>query len=594
MGRAAWQRTHTCGELRASDIGREVVLNGWVKRRRDLGNLIFIDVRDRAGVTQVIVDPSAGGAVHAAAKEVRTEYVVSVRGTVRSRGAQVNREMATGEIEVLATALTVLNSALTPPFPLDDTAESDDVRLAQRYLDLRRPHLTRALGVRHRIALAVRECLDKLGFWEIETPMLTKSTPEGARDYLVPSRVHPGQFFALPQSPQLMKQLLMMGGMERYFQITRCFRDEDLRADRQPEFTQVDLEMSFATQEDVFDVTEQFVQAAFAAGGVEIQRPFPRLTYQTAMERYGTDKPDLRYGLAMEDLTAALGASGFNAFQQAAQSGGRIIGLRVSGGAALTRKQLDELNDVAAKAGAKGVLTVRMEASGERKSSLMKFLSEKEWAAVDGVLGLQRGDAGLIVADAARTAQVALGSVRQRAAEMCNLVSAGSFALAWITDFPLFAYDKDEQRWVSEHHPFTAPAPEDLAALDSNPAAVRSCSYDLVINGYETASGSVRIHEAAIQQKIFELLELQREEIEARFGFFIEALKYGAPPHAGIAVGLDRLVMLILGYTSLRDVIAFPKTQKAVDLMTGAPSAVRAEQLKELHIECRAPAAAAE
>jgi len=589
MGRAAWQRTHTCGELRAGDIGREVVLNGWVKRRRDLGNLIFIDVRDRAGVTQVIVDPSAGEAVHAAAKEVRTEYVVSVRGMVRSRGAQVNREMATGEIEVLATALTVLNRALTPPFPLDDTAESDDVRLAHRYLDLRRPHLTRALGVRHKIALAVRECLDRLGFWEIETPMLTKSTPEGARDYLVPSRVHPGQFFALPQSPQLMKQLLMIGGIERYFQITRCFRDEDLRADRQPEFTQVDLEMSFATQEDVFDVTEQFVQAAFAAGGIEIKRPFPRLTYQTAMERYGTDKPDLRYELAMEDLTAVLGASGFNAFQQAAQSGGRIIGLRVPGGAALTRKQFEELNDVAAKAGAKGVLNVRIEMSGERKSTLMKFLSEKEWAGVDGVLGLQRGEAGLIVADAARTAQVALGSVRQRVAEMCKLVPAGSFALAWITDFPLFAYDNEEQRWVSEHHPFTAPAPDDVAALDGNPGAVRSCSYDLVINGYETASGSVRIHEASIQQKVFELLQLQREEIEARFGFFIEALKYGAPPHAGIAVGLDRLVMLILGYTSLRDVIAFPKTQKAVDLMTGAPSAVRAEQLKELYIECRVP-----
>lgn len=594
MGRAAWQRTHTCGELRASDIGKEVVLNGWVKRRRDLGNLVFIDLRDRAGITQVIIDPASGEDVHAAAKDVRTEYVLSVRGTVRSRGTQVNRELATGEIEVLAAALQVLNTALTPPFPLDDTVESDDVRLAHRYLDLRRPHLTRALGVRHKIALAVRQCLDELGFWEIETPMLTKSTPEGARDYLVPSRVHPGKFFALPQSPQLMKQLLMIGGVERYFQITRCFRDEDLRADRQPEFTQVDVEMSFATQEDIFDVTERFVQAAFAAGGIAIQRPFPRLTYQTAMERYGTDKPDLRYDLAMVDLTTAGGESGFNAFRQAAESGGRIMGLRVPGGAALTRKQLDELNDVAAKAGAKGVLSVRIEESGERKSSLMKFLKDEEWAAMDTVLGLQRGDLGLIVADAARTAQTALGSVRQRVAELCKLIPAGTFALAWVTDFPLFAYDKDEQRWVSEHHPFTAPAPDDVAALDGNPAGVRSCSYDLVINGYETASGSVRIHDAGIQQKIFELLQLKPEEIEARFGFFIEALKYGAPPHAGIAVGLDRLVMLILGYTSLRDVIAFPKTQKATDLMTGAPSEVRAEQLEELHIVCHPPEAAKE
>jgi len=579
--------------LRADTIGQTVVLNGWVKRRRDLGNLIFIDVRDREGVTQVIIDPSTHPEVHAAAKDVRTEYVISVRGAVRSRGTQVNREMPTGEIEVLASALCVLNTARTPPFPLDDTAESDDLRLAHRYLDLRRPHLTQALRVRHSVALAVRTCLDGLGFWEIETPMLTKSTPEGARDYLVPSRVHAGKFFALPQSPQLMKQLLMIAGMERYFQITRCFRDEDLRADRQPEFTQVDVEMSFATQDDIFSVTEQFVQAAFAAGGIEIAAPFPRLTYQMAMERYGTDKPDLRYDLAMSDVTAALAASSFNAFKQTAESGGRIAALRVPGGASLTRRQLDELNEVAAKAGAKGVLNVRYEQNGERKSSLTKFLSEAEWQALDGALGVRPGDLALLVADAPRTARAALGCVRQRVAELCKLIPAGSFALAWITDFPLFAYDQDEQRWVSEHHPFTAPLPDDIAALETSPGSVRSCSYDLVINGYETASGSVRVHDAQVQQRIFELLQLPREEIEARFGFFIEALTYGAPPHAGIAIGLDRLVMLILGYTSLRDVIAFPKTQKAADLMTGAPSDVRAEQLHELHIRCQPPAPAA-
>lgn len=586
MGEGFWQRTHTCGELRRGDIGKEVVLNGWVKRQRDLGQLIFVDVRDRWGVTQVVVESGAAQEVREVAKALRAEYVISVRGRVRSRGAQVNRELPTGEIEVVAEAIQVLNAAEVPPFPLDDSVESDDVRLRYRYLDLRRPHLTRALGVRHKVALAVRECLDRLGFWEIETPMLTKSTPEGARDYLVPSRVHPGKFYALPQSPQLMKQLLMIAGVERYFQITRCFRDEDLRADRQPEFTQIDLEMSFATQEDVFAVTEEVIAAAFRAGGIEVGRPFRRLTYAEALGRYGTDKPDLRYGLEMEDLTEVLRGTGFQGIRGVVESGGVVLGLRVPGGAGLTRKQLDELGEVAVKGGARGVLSVRIEANGERKSPLAKYLSAGEWAGVDRVLGLKEGDLGLLVADARKVAQSALGVVRQRVAEMCGMIPQNTFALAWVTDFPLFTYDESEQRWVSEHHPFTAPAPEDIGLLGSNPEAVRSCSYDLVINGYETASGSVRIHDAELQHKIFELLRLTREDIEERFGFFIEALKYGAPPHAGIAIGLDRLVMLILGYSSLRDVIAFPKTQKATDLMSGAPSEVRAEQLAELHIRC--------
>lgn len=586
MGEGFWQRTHTCGELRLGDIGKEVVLNGWVKRQRDLGQLIFVDVRDRWGVTQVVVESGAAQEVREVAKALRAEYVISVRGRVRSRGAQVNRELPTGEIEVVAEAIQVLNAAEVPPFPLDDSVESDDVRLRYRYLDLRRPHLTRALGVRHKVALAVRECLDRLGFWEIETPMLTKSTPEGARDYLVPSRVHPGKFYALPQSPQLMKQLLMIAGVERYFQITRCFRDEDLRADRQPEFTQIDLEMSFATQGDVFAVTEEVIAAAFRAGGIEVGRPFRRLTYAEALGRYGTDKPDLRYGLEMEDLTEVLRGTGFQGIRGVVESGGVVLGLRVPGGAGLTRKQLDELGEVAVKGGARGVLSVRIEANGERKSPLAKYLSAGEWAGVDRVLGLKEGDLGLLVADARKVAQSALGVVRQRVAEMCGMIPQNTFALAWVTDFPLFTYDESEQRWVSEHHPFTAPAPEDIGLLGSNPEAVRSCSYDLVINGYETASGSVRIHDAELQHKIFELLRLTREDIEERFGFFIEALKYGAPPHAGIAIGLDRLVMLILGYSSLRDVIAFPKTQKATDLMSGAPSEVRAEQLAELHIRC--------
>ena len=581
------QRTHTCGALRAGDIGSSIVLNGWVKKRRDMGQLIFIDVRDRAGVTQVVFDPTHPDA-HTVAKELRAEYVISVRGDVRSRGAQKNPEMPTGEIEVLATALTILNKAETPPFHLDDEAETDDTRLVYRYLDLRRPHLQAALAVRHAIALAVRNHLDKEGFLEIETPMLTKSTPEGARDYLVPSRVHPGNFYALPQSPQLLKQLLMVAGMDRYFQIARCFRDEDLRADRQPEFTQVDVEMSFATQDDVFKVTEGFVKAAFGAKGIEIATPFPRLSHREAMETYGTDKPDLRFDLGMRDVTAVLGNAGFNAFKETAAAGGAIKAMRVPGGAGLTRKQLDELNRVATTAGAKGCLPVRYD-PGERKSTLTKYLTDGEWQAFDGALGVQQGDCALVIADAGKTAQAAMGAVRLALGAMLGLVKPGTFSLLWITDFPLFAWDAEEKRWASEHHPFTAPALADVGLLDSHPGDVRSCSYDLVINGFECASGSVRIHDPAVQERIFQLLQISKEEIQGRFGFFIDALKYGAPPHAGVAIGLDRLTMLILGRTSLRDVIAFPKTQKATDLMTGAPSPVRSEQLGDLHINLRPP-----
>jgi len=579
------QRSHSCGELRATHVGQVVTLNGWVRKRRDMGQLIFIDLRDRMGITQIVFDPGHPDA-HAAAKELRAEFVISVKGSVRSRGDQVNTGLPTGEIELLATSLTILNKAETPPFHLDDEAETDDTRLAHRYLDLRRPHLQAALVARHEIALAVRNYLDAERFIEIETPMLTKSTPEGARDYLVPSRIHPGAFYALPQSPQLLKQLLMIAGMDRYFQIARCFRDEDLRADRQPEFTQVDVEMSFATQNDVFRVTEGFVQAAFAARNIHVHTPFPRLSYRDAMDSYGTDKPDLRFGLEIKDVTAVLKSAAFNAFKETVAAGGAVKALRVPSGATLTRKQLDELGRAASAAGAKGVLSVKYEQDG-RKSSLAKYLNDAEWQALDSALGTQQGDCVLMIADALKTARAAMGAVRLALGSMLGLVAHGSFSLCWITDFPLFAWDEEEKRWVSEHHPFTAPALEDMALLESSPGSIRSCSYDLVVNGFECASGSIRIHDAAVQERVFTLLKLGKEEIDSRFGFFIEALKFGAPPHAGIAVGLDRLTMLILGRQSLRDVIAFPKTQKATDLMTGAPSPVRDDQLAELHIGTR-------
>jgi len=580
----AVQRTHTCGELRAGHIGAQVVLAGWVKKRRDLGNLIFIDMRDRYGVTQVIFDPAAHDAAHAAARALRGEFVIAVRGDVRSRGAQINKDMPTGEIEILATDLTILNTAETPPFHLDDTEETDDLRLTYRYLDLRRPHLQRALRVRHKVALAARNYLDSEGFLEIETPMLTKSTPEGARDYLVPSRVHAGAFYALPQSPQLLKQLLMIAGTDRYCQITRCFRDEDLRADRQPEFTQIDLEMSFATQDDIFAVVEGAIAAAFAVGGLHIAFPFPRMTYQQAMDTYGSDKPDLRFGLPIADVTEACRPIAFGVLQTVIAAGGVVRAVRVPGGAALSRKQTDELTQTSTKAGAKGLLIVKRDAAGVHKSPLANYMDAAAWQAFDSATGAEPGDAVFLVADALPVARAASGAVRLQAAAMLTLVPADSFALVWITDFPLFSFDAVEQRWVSEHHPFTAPNPEDIAKLATDPHAVRACSYDLVINGYEIASGSVRIHDSAVQHTIFQMLQLSEQEIADRFGFFINALRYGAPPHAGIAIGLDRLVMLLLGYTSLRDVIAFPKTQKAADLMSAAPSTVRAEQLRDLHI----------
>jgi len=579
------KRTHTCGELRNSNVGKLIVLNGWVKKRRDLGNLIFIDLRDRYGITQVIFDPADQPEAHNIAKELRGEFVIAVKGEVRSRGDQINLDMATGEIEIIASELKILNRSKTPPFPLDDKEESDDTRLKYRYLDLRRSHLQEAIKTRHKVSLAIRNFMDSKDFLEVETPILSKSTPEGARDYLVPSRVHLGEFYALPQSPQLLKQLLMVAGTDKYFQICRCFRDEDLRADRQPEFTQVDFEMSFAEQEDIFEVTEGFVKAAFDVCDISLKTPFKKITHEFAVDTYGSDKPDLRFGLPLKNITDIVKNSSFNAFKNVAQNGGVIKAICVPGAAAFSRRQTDAFEAVAKKAGAFGALPVKYFKAGEKKSVLTKFFSDDEWKAFDDATGAKEGDCVFVVADKLNVVNSALGALRLHAAKTLDLIDKDSFAVVWITDFPLFTYNTEKERWDSEHHPFTSPNMDDIDLLEEKPGNIRSASYDLVINGFEIASGSVRIHNREIQEKVFKLLKLDDVEIEKRFGFFLDALQYGAPPHAGLAIGLDRLVMLLLGYSSLRDVIAFPKTQKATDLMVGAPADVDNNQLDDLNLK---------
>ena len=576
------ERTHLCNALRGTDIGKTVTLCGWVKRRRDLGSLIFVDIRDRSGLTQIVFDPTCDSETYETAKDLRSEYVISVSGTVRSRGDQVNRDLETGEIEVLASKLRIFNTAETPPFHLDNEDPTDDLRLKYRYLDLRRAHLQKALGLRHKVALAVRNCLDSLGFWEIETPVLSKSTPEGARDYLVPSRVHHGKFYALPQSPQLLKQLLMVAGMDKYFQITRCFRDEDLRAERQPEFTQIDLEMSFAEKEDVFAVGEAVMKTAFATAGYEIATPFPHMTWHEAMYGYGSDKPDLRFGMRIEDVSEAFGECAFQPFSEALAKGGSVRCILVPGGAAFSRKKFEELSELAKKEKVKGVFFAKYEADG-RKSPI-KALTDAEWQKLESVMKPQTGDALVLTADDSLAACKALGAVRLFLGQELKLVPEKTYSFTWITDFPLFQYSEEEGRWVSEHHPFTSPNKDDIDKLETDPGHIRSNSYDLVINGYEVGSGSVRIHDPKLQDRIFRLLKLEPKQIEDRFGFFINALRYGAPPHAGVAFGLDRLTMLLTGRNNIRDVIAFPKTLKATDLMSEAPSTVSDEQLQELAI----------
>lgn len=585
-------RTHTCGELRAHHDSQSVTLAGWVHRRRDHGPLIFIDLRDRYGLTQVVFDAANDAAVHTIASEARSEFVLQVTGTVRTRPAEaVNPDLGTGEIELVATAVQVLNPAKQTPLMINrDGNEEEPLRLKYRYLDLRRERMQRNLILRHRFVKFIRDFLDKENFIEIETPILTKSTPEGARDYLVPSRVHDGEFFALPQSPQQMKQLLMVAGYDRYFQIARCFRDEDLRADRQPEFTQLDMEMAFVDMEDVLDVVERLFTAMVPAV-IPHKRtisPFMRLTYAEALERFGSDKPDLRYGLELIKLNDIVANSAFTVLSSAVASGGQVKGICVPGVANYSRKQIDEITDIARQNGAKGLMWAAIPADGgELRSSFAKQVSTEEMQAILTAMNAQPGDMVLIVADTTKVVTAVLDKLRREFANRLNLADPNLLAFAWVLDFPLLEWDAEDNRWNAAHHPFTAPLDSDVGLMDTDPGSVRAKAYDLVLNGYEVASGSVRIHRREVQQKLFDLLGISRETSLEQFGHMLEAFEFGAPPHAGIAPGIDRIAMILADEATIREVVAFPKTQQAQDLMMGAPSPVDEKQLRDLHIKLR-------
>ncbi len=583
--------THNCGQLRLQDIGQTVVLAGWVNRRRDLGGLIFIDLRDRDGITQVVASPEVSPTAFETASTVRNEYVIQVVGSVRERPAGMqNPDMPTGAIEVIAEQISVLNAARTPPILINrEEDEAESLRLKYRYLDLRRTRMQRNLLIRHRAVKYIRDFLTERGFIEIETPILFKSTPEGARDYLVPSRVHPGKFYALPQSPQQLKQLLMVAGFERYFQIARCFRDEDQRADRQPEFTQLDLEMSFVEREDILQLTETLiigmVNAAADLSGRRVRTiPFPRLTHAEALERYGTDRPDLRYGLELVNLSGVAGRSEFNVFRGAVAGGQVVKGIRLPGCGEYSRSQITEFETLAKEEGARGLAWIALKTDGTARSPMGKFFSETLMAELLDTAGMERGDLLLMVADAPAVANAALAALRQEMARRLELIDPSELAFAWVIDFPLFQWNEGEQRWDPSHHLFTSPQVQDIPRLKSDPGAVKSNQYDLVCNGYEVGGGSIRIHQRELQEQIMELIGLSAEEARDQFGHLLEAFEYGTPPHGGIAPGIDRLAMLLAGEPNIREVIAFPKSQNASDLMASAPSAVEPQQLKELHI----------
>lgn len=585
-----WKRTHDCGSLRVEDEGKEALLMGWVNSRRDLGNLIFIDLRDRDGITQIVFDPQAEKECHEKAHILRNEWVIAVKGKVALRlEGQENRNMPTGAVELIVNELKILNKTEVPPFQVDGAVDaSETLRLKYRYLELRRPNIFRNFKRRHLMAASIRDYLNSRGFLEVETPILTKSTPEGARDYLVPSRINEGMFYALPQSPQLFKQLLMVAGFEKYYQIVKCFRDEDLRADRQPEFTQVDLEMSFAGEDDVMDVFEGMVRMLFKEIlGIDIVNPVPHMEYNEAMDRFGTDRPDTRFDMELKDITQIAAGCDFKVFRSAVENGGIVKGINVKGAAVdLSRKVIDELSGYVGEFGAKGLAWIKIN-DDSWQSPIAKFFSNEEQKSIEKSFDATPGDIILLVADEQSLVNQSLGSLRLNIAERLNMVPKDRFDFLWVTKFPLVEYDKEEGRFQAIHHPFTSPVYEDLTMLEDSPEKVRSRAYDLVLNGVEIGGGSVRIHDISMQERIFNLLGISKDEAESKFGFLLEALKYGAPPHAGMAIGFDRLAAIMSGADSIREVIAFPKTSSASCLLTNAPSKVDEDQLDELGLSIK-------
>ncbi len=581
------KRSHMCGDINEKMAGEKVTVMGWVQRRRDLGQLIFIALRDRTGIVQAVADGNSEKAVFEKAETIRSEFVVAITGTVALRTAEnINESMKTGKIEILAEDLRILSESETTPFQIEENITvNDELRLKYRYLDLRRPNIFRNIKLRHNVTHVVRDFLDKEGFLEIETPMLTRSTPEGARDYLVPSRVHPGNFYALPQSPQLFKQLLMVSGMDRYFQIARCFRDEDLRADRQPEFTQIDMELSFIDIDDILDINERLIKRVFKEVlNVDVPTPFRRMTWKEGMERFGSDKPDMRFGMELKNITDIVKGTDFAVFKNAIEAGGSVRAINANGCGKMPRKQIDQLVEFVKTYKAKGLAWIVVNEDGSIKSQIAKFFTEEKMAEIVSAMDAKPGDLILICADKNKVVFDALGALRLEMARRLDLTKPDDYNFLWITEFPMFEYSEEENRWVAEHHPFTSPMDEDLELLDTDPGAVRAKAYDMVLNGVELGGGSIRIHRQDIQKKIFELLGFTDEEAENKFGFLLTAFKYGVPPHGGLAFGLDRMVMLMAGASTIRDVIAFPKVKDASCLLTDAPNVVDKAQLDELDI----------